>query len=97
MSEPDDQKPPQGDPPPSDPKPEPGKTKPTPPPAASAVQNGKTEREVELEQKLKAREMRINDLEDENRQLKQVTPAPPRPAPSKKSWLEEATQLPFGN
>jgi len=57
---------------------------PAPPPAATVVLNGgKSERESELEAQLesekaerKQRELRVNELENENRQLKQVT-APP--------------------
>ena len=58
----------------------------TPPPAALRVIEGKTERELELENELaaeretrKKREIRLSELEDENRQLKTVglKPAPP--------------------
>jgi len=60
------------------------------PPAASTVLAGtRTERELELEaenQRLakekKDREMRINQLEDENRTLKTIPREPARPAPS---------------
>lgn len=60
-----------------------------PPPAAKTVIEGrKTEREVALERDLKARETRISELEDQNRQLKEVKPTPPR---EKKSWLSGST------
>ncbi len=77
--------------PPADPGKPPGEapeSKPpaTPPPAAETVVTGtKTERELDLERRLKSTETRVSELEDENRQLK--TPKPT--APKKTSWLEE--------
>jgi len=71
-------------------KPQPA-TAPQPPPAGHIVKHGtKTERELALERDLKAREMRLAELEDENHKLKSV-PAP-RPTPAaqqKKSWLQK--------
>jgi hypothetical protein len=62
------------------------------PRAAVTVLEGKTTRELELEARLaekdktlRDREMSINDLQDQNRQLKQVIPPTPR---KKKSVME---------
>ena len=44
----------------------------------------------ETSRKLKARETRVSELEDENRQLKAV-PTPPQPPKQKKDWLEGNT------
>ena len=62
------------------------------PRAAAIVLEGKTTRELELEARLaekdkalRDREMSINDLQDQNRQLKQVVPPTPR---KKKSAME---------
>lgn len=64
-----------------------GQPPPTPPPAAQIVQEGqRTERELALERKLKDRETRLAELEDENRQLK-TPPAPPAP-PKKKTFAD---------
>ena len=64
--------------PPADP-PEP--PKPMPPPAAKIVLEGdQTEKVAALEKKLKSRETRIAELEDENRRLK--TPEPPEQTPT---------------
>jgi len=52
---------------------------PAPPPAASTVQNGKSAREIELEQKLRDRETECAQLLDENHRLKG---APRKPAKS---------------
>ena len=50
-------------------------SQPAPPPAADIVLNGEiTEEVVNLRETVKQREMRISQLEDENRTLKQVTP-----------------------
>ena len=86
-------------PPSTDPGPAPGQAPAppvvaSPPPAATIVLEGtKTERELALERDVKEREMRIAELEDQNRQLK----TPPTPAPrklaEKKSWLSGATLL----
>ncbi len=67
----------------------------SPPPAAQIVLEGtRTERELALERDIKDREIRIAELEDQNRQLKTPpTPAPRKPAPEKKSWLSGATLL----
>jgi hypothetical protein len=65
-----------------------------PPPAAVVVlEGGKTEREVALEKKLKERETRAAELEDENRRLKEppVASNPQTPAAEKKHWLEGST------
>lgn len=81
---------------------------PTPPPAASIVHSGKSEREVNLEQELedtrrqltttaeekKAREVRINELEDELRALK--GPAP-KPAAAKSSKRVRLTLFSLGS
>ena len=51
---------------------------PAPPPAAATVLSGdRTEREVQLQEEIKKREIRISVLEDENHRLK----SPPTPAP----------------
>jgi hypothetical protein len=59
------------------------------------VEATKTERELRLEADLKAREVRISELEDERFHLKKTleTPAAPTPATprQKKSWLAGAT------
>lgn len=61
-----------------------------PPPAANTVLQGKAKEgakdlQAELEAKLKARELRVMELEDENRTLKTAreTP-PPTPKPKRK-------------
>lgn len=66
---------------------------PAPPPAAKTVLEGrKTEGELALERKLKERETRLAELEDENRVLKTPPPRPkPAAPPEKKSWLSGAT------
>jgi hypothetical protein len=73
----------------------------TKPPAAAVVLAGKkSEKDPALARKVKERETRIAELEDENRRLK--TPAPkgdsvtaahtfPAKAPEKASWLKGAT------
>jgi hypothetical protein len=62
------------------------------PPAAKVVLEGKlTEKEMALERKLKERELRLSELEDENRQLKTPPPSPPRSPTEKSSWLRGAT------
>jgi len=67
---------------------------PAPPITAKAVIEGtKTERELELERKLKEREIEAARLMDQNRTLK-TPPAKPQgqqPAPEKKSWLSGGT------
>lgn len=66
----------------------------SPPPAAKIVLEGeKTEKELALERKLKERETRLSELEDENHQLKTPAQNPPSPAREKKksSWLSGAT------
>jgi len=61
------------------------------------LEGTKTERELALARRLKDREMKIAELEDENRQLKAIprTPPPPPPrapnAPEKASWLRGCT------
>jgi colicin import membrane protein len=90
--------PPEPPPPPQDPPGPPAP--PSPPPAAKTVLTGtKTERELALEREveqsktaLKQRESRINELEDENRQLKTPPPGPAKEAKKKKKrFLEGAT------
>lgn len=75
------------------PPPEPGE----PPPAASAVVSGKRTEGVDLAAELesercarKREQIRLSELEDENRRLKTPPPATPK-APEKKSWLDGAT------
>ena len=61
-----------------------------PPGAAQTVLEGKkTERELALENQLKATQTRTAELEDENRRLKSVS-APPTPK-KKKHWLDGGT------
>jgi len=56
-----------------------------PPPAATTVQRGKVkEGQKDLQAELKARELRVMELEDENRTLKQARENP-RPAPKPKA------------
>ena len=88
----------------STPAPQPPAPEPTPepkpptsaakPPAATIVTEGKkSESDVLPEIKRKQLETRINDLEDENRQLKNLSAPPPPPAaPEKTSFL---TGFPF--
>lgn len=81
-------------PPPPAPAPPPGGTpSPEPPPATEVVLSGtKTEREIALERDLKNRELRIADLEDQNRQLKTIPkPAAKAPPQEKKQWLSGLT------
>lgn len=66
---------------------------PAPPPAATTVLQGtRTEREIELEKKLKDREIELAHVQDENHQLKQVpaspasTPAAAAPAEDEDDW-----------
>lgn len=65
----------------------------TPPPFAQIVATGtKTERELALERKLKERETRVSELEQENHTLRTPPPKPPGdPAPQKKHWLDGGT------
>ena len=67
-----------------------------PPPATETVLKGaKREGDVALERTLKERELRIAELEDENRTLKTPpTPAPPQTQAKKKSWLKGWTLFP---
>jgi hypothetical protein len=55
-----------------------------PPPAATTVLQGtKTERELDLEKKLRDREIELSHIQDENHRLKQVpTAAPAAAAPA---------------
>ena len=79
-----------GNPPPPEPTPPASPARPEPPPAASVVLSAaRSEKEVNLEAELEAertarkdREQRINQLEDENRQLKTVT----KPAKEERGW-----------
>ena len=68
---------------PDDNKPAPVKA---PPVAASIVIDGtKTERELELEKKLKLREIEAAELADQNRSLKEALETKPQPKPAVKS------------
>lgn len=78
--------------------PPPERGPPADPPAAKTVLEGtKTERELALARRIKDLELKIADLEDENRQLKAIprTPPPPPPrapnAPEKASWIRGCT------
>lgn len=66
-----------------------------PPIAAKTVLEGvRTEKELALERKLKERETRLAELEDENRTLKTPPPrsvAPTQAVKQKKSFLDGAT------
>jgi len=97
--DPDPQDPPK--PPPSDPPKPPvapgeahpgGGPTPEPPPASKTVLEGtKGEKDAALERKLKERELRVSELEDENHRLKTIPPVPdppPPPKPKKKEWLK---------
>lgn len=65
---------------------------PNPPRAAKTVLEGtKTEREAALERDLKEREVRLAQLENENRQLKTPPPPKPKPAQGRKSILSGLT------
>lgn len=90
--------------PPADPQPEvpaepvapaapaPAPTRPSMPPAAQVVIEGKkTERELALERDLKERELRVSQLEDENRRLKTIPAPATEKAKEKHSWLSGAT------
>jgi hypothetical protein len=73
--------------------PNPAPHNPAPPITAKAVIEGtKTERELELERKLKEREEENSRLQDDNRKLK-TPPADPQRQKSaeKKHWLEGGT------
>lgn len=75
----------------------------TPPPAAAVVQGGSLPEDAAAElirlrqerendgRTLKARELRIAELEDENTRLK--TPPPRAPQPTRADWLSGATFL----
>jgi|SRR6185312_11863491 len=69
--------------------------KPAAPVAAKIVANGKSEKEIELEQQLEAEKKRLKKLEtdvahlqDENKTLREVglRPEPPKPQPKASSW-----------
>jgi len=56
------------------------------------LEGQRTKKEVAMERKLREREQRLSELEDENRTLKTPAPKPtPEPAPEKSSWLKGAT------
>ncbi len=64
--------------------------KPEPPTSALVVEQGKTERELELERKLKATQVEAAHLADENHRLKQIPAAAKpasQPAKEKFSWM----------
>lgn len=90
-----------GDAPPPAPVPDPSVPDPSPPSAAETVAlgelpesaaGGQAELAAELERERKVRkdrEIRLAELEDENRTLRQVQSAPPRRAAAKSDWFEE--------